>query len=76
MWYRGTMKLSKDEARHFAAFRRSLAAPAVKAAITRALDQHRAENESKVSTEITAARVATDKAMLDLLFHAPLEGIK
>lgn len=70
------MKLSKNEARHIAAFRRSMAAPIIESAITRELALHRAENESNVSTEITTARVVTDKAILDLLFRAPLEGLK
>jgi hypothetical protein len=68
------MKLNKQEARDVAAFRRSTAAVAVRKALTLALEEHRLANEADVSSAITAARVQTDKAVLELLFDSPLQG--
>lgn len=67
------MNLSKQEARDVAAFRRSNAAPVLRKALEKALEAHRLSNEADVATAITAARVQTDKAVLELLFDSTLQ---
>jgi hypothetical protein len=70
----GIMKLTKQEARDVAAFRRSHVAATVRKVLVQSLEAHRLQNEAGVSTAITAARVQSDKALLEVLFDSELQG--